>query len=98
MPFHILFSTGIVGLALCAVFLFLLFRAAGRLYFDTGRPLWERFVMIPAVCIVLHEMMDCVTMLDTRCSPANMLLMFFAGLTIVLGSRKREKDTERAHE
>ncbi len=98
MPFHILFSTGIVGLALCAVFLFLLFRAAGRLYLDTGRPLWERFVMIPAVCIVLHEMMDCVTMLDTRCSPANMLLMFFAGLTIVLGSRKREKDTERAHE
>ena len=86
VPIFYLVSTGIWGLLLYLFYLVLLIIACWRLFFDWDRPLWERFIMLPAVIITLVGYVDCMTKLSSPVQ-VNLILMLFYGLTIVM-SRK----------
>ena len=55
---QILVSTGIIGVLLFIAFLYYVFRTSFRLFSDTERPLWERLLFLPFLCIFLIDQVE----------------------------------------
>lgn len=94
MPLQILLETGVWGFALLLVFLFLLIRAAWKLFFSPEAEGWKRILVLPAAVIILIEMMECTTRLG-KISPQIVFVNFFSALTLILAGRtgtKKEKN------
>ena len=81
-----LVSWGVPGLLLLAGFLGSFLRAAWRLMRRGGLPLWQRLLPVPALYVLLCEMVDCTTRLSED-SPMLLFACLFAGLTMVAEAR-----------
>ncbi len=88
---QILVETGIPGLVMALIFVFFVLRAVFRLFRDTDRPLWERWIILPVVPILLIENVEAMTRLGSRGYLAP-LLMLFAGAAIVLSGKEKQTD------
>ena len=84
---QVLVEGGVIALGLLIWFLVCFARAAFRLLLDTERSMWMRCLPIPAVAILIGELVDYITQLSTALQ-VTPLLMLFMGLTLVLGSKK----------
>ena len=84
---QILMETGICGLAVALVFLFLFLRDAWNVLFLGDRELWRRLVPVPALAILFCELAECTTKLDLDQMAAPLLLLLI-GLTAVEAQRQ----------
>lgn len=87
---QILMEGGVIGLGLLLAVLWLFARAAFRLWLDGGQAMWKRLLPIPAVAILIGEMVDYITQLSAGLQVAPLLLLFM-GMTLVLGGAQKEK-------
>ncbi len=83
---QILGEAGIPGLLLCVFYLFFVIRAVFRLFREAERPLWERFLILPVVCVLLFEMVESVSRLTSR-AYINEIMMLFSAAAITLASK-----------
>ena len=86
---QILIETGIPGLLISLVFLFFVLRGLFRLFSAMDRPLWERFLTLPVVTILLIEMVESCSRLGAK-AYLNLILMLFAGLVLVFSDKRKE--------
>lgn len=84
MPLQILLETGVVGFALCIAFIFLFLKRSWNHYSDLSASIWKRMIFLPALCMMITEMVECITKLWTVDLSA-VGMMFFAGLTLSNG-------------
>ncbi len=83
-----LVSWGLPGLALLAVFLGAFLLAAWRVMARHDLPLWQRWVPVPVLYVLLCETVDCFTRLSEE-SPLLLFGCLFAGLTLAIDQRAR---------
>lgn len=84
-----LVSWGLPGFLLLAALLTLFLLAARRVLFrHRGLPLWQRIAPVPALYVMLCEMVDCFTRLSEN-SPLLLYGCLFAGLTLAIDARAR---------
>ncbi len=76
------------GFLLLAAFLIVFLLAAYRVLMKHDLPLWQRLLPIPALYVMLCEMVDCFTRLSEG-SPMLLFGCLFAGLTLVVDARAR---------
>lgn len=83
-----LVSWGVPGFLLLAAFLVIFLLAACRLFFRHELPLWQRFVPVPVLYVMLCETVDCFTRLSEN-SPLLLFGCLFAGWTLALDAQAR---------
>lgn len=81
-----LVSWGVPGLLLLGVFLLAFLRAAWRVMVRHELPVWQRFAPIPALYVMLCDMVDCFTRLSED-SPMLLFACLFAGLTLAIDAQ-----------
>lgn len=95
LALQILMELGIAGLALFIAFLIIFATAAVRLLLSDEKPLWMKLMPIPAICVLVGEMVECVTKLSYR-YPSAAILMLFAGMTMAFAfSDKTSRTAEQ---
>ncbi len=89
---QVLVSTGILGVILFVAFIILAFRAALRLFTDSERPLWERLMFLPFLCLFLIDLVESIGI--NAHTDLNGLVMIFTGAAIeIAGKEKTERST-----
>ena len=91
---QVLLCTGIWGAMLFLLFVFFALRAAYRLFFDDERPLWERLIMLPFLCLFAIDQVEAVRL--TSRPDLNALVFLFAGVGLALAFRQRKPDASGA--
>ena len=86
---QVLVSTGIIGLILFIAFLYYALRASFRLFLDTERPLWERLLFLPFLCVLLIDQVEALRI--TVRTDLLGLMMIYTGAAIVISGRAGEK-------
>ena len=89
LPLQILLETGIWGLALFVIFLVFLVKAVWKLFFATEQPFWMNIIYLPTVCMLIIEIVECITRLEKGLQAA-VPAMFFAGITLHLSKHLQE--------
>lgn len=92
IPLQILIEIGILGLGLYLWFVGLFLSASYRLMFSSNRPMWERMLPIPAICILVAEMTECVTKLSYGYA-STPLLILFATITMITAKQAKNGNT-----
>ena len=77
---QILLVTGLPGFVLAMAFVALLVRAAWRVFFAAGIPLWRRMLPVPVIVLLISELLECQTRIG-RVDHLMMIFYLFAGMT-----------------
>ena len=92
---HLLGSYGIPGLLIAAAFLALFARSAWRLIFRAGSPLWQRLLPVPAIAVLVCELVECLTLGRVN-GPVLILLFLSLGATLA-ADREGAAGKEKLH-
>ena len=85
-----LWESGIPGLLLYAGFFGIFAWSGIRLTLDSGAPLWQRLLPLPAALCWLADMIDCTGYCNWG-KPPMTILYLFAGLTIAVWAERKRK-------
>ena len=81
MYLQVLVECGIPGLILLMMFLWRFARCAWKLMRDGSKPLWMRTLPVLPICILVAELVECLTLLSFN-NPALPFLLLFMGMTM----------------
>ena len=81
MYLQVLVECGIPGLILLMMFLWRFARCAWKLMRDGSKPLWMRTLPVLPICILVAELVECLTLLSFN-NPVLPFLLLFMGMTV----------------
>ena len=88
---QILIETGFPGLLIGLLFLFFLLRGILRLIRTADRPLWERFLILPVISVLLIETVESCSRLAAN-AYLNLTAMLFGGLILVVTAKSKRSE------
>lgn len=96
MYLQVLVECGIPGLILLLMFLWRFARCAWKLMLDGSKPLWMRTLPVLPICILVAELVECLTLLTFN-NPVLPFLLLFMGMTVRFAEDPKDLFRRKEH-